>query len=183
MSSKKLTKNELKEINGTSASEKLSKKDFPVIDETPKPKKKRRGRKKKTEYYVDPELFKEQILQFYEDDILTEELGKTVSDIANRLGFMTNFINYTYREEMIGDAIEKMLKALWNKKYDPTKGSPFSYYTKIAFNAFCNRIKKEKRSREAILGYQAEVYNTLIHTGIIPDDNIEDTNTGEDNDA
>lgn len=172
MRSKKLTKNELKEINGASSSDKFD-------DEAPV-KKKKRGRKKK-ENYVNPEVFKNQIIQFYKDEILTEELGKAINDIATRLGFAPNFINYTYKEEMIGDAIEKMLKALWNKKFKEEKGNPFSYYTKIAFNAFCNRIKKEKRSREAILGYQAQVYETLVSTGNMPDDQTEES-TGENND-
>ena len=80
----------------------------------------------------------------------------------------------TYKEEMVGDAVIKMLHALKNKKYDQNKGNPFSYYTKIAFNAFCNRIKKEKRNHQAIMEYQSSVYETLIHTGNIPDDHMED---------
>lgn len=176
MPSKKLTKNDLKEIGGAMASEERSKEDFSE-DIQPKPaekKPKKRGRKrKKTENYVDPEVFKKQIAQFYEDNILTEDLGKAILDIATRMGFMPNFMNYTYKEEMIGDAVEKMLKALWNKKYDLNRGSPFSYYTKIAFNAFCNRIKKEKRNHEAITNYQSEVYEGLINSGNLPDDHLE----------
>jgi hypothetical protein len=178
MPSKKLSKKELAEINGASASEKSSEEEFSDDVTVVKPKKKR-GRKKK-ENYVDPEVFKDQIVKFYADEELTDELGKAISDIATRLGFAPNFINYTYKEEMIGDAIEKMLKALWNKKYSPEKGNAFSYYTKIAFNAFCNRIKKEKRAREAIVGYQSKVYETLINTGVMPDDQFTEGN-GEDN--
>jgi len=91
--------------------------------------------------------------------------------ISNRLGFAPNFINYTYKEEMIGDAIVKMLYALKNKKFNPDKGNAFPYFTTIAYNAFCNRIKKEKKEREVILNYQEEVYNTLMDEGHIPDDN------------
>jgi hypothetical protein len=171
---KKLTNKDLEEINGASASASVSEEDFKDFT---KPKiKKKRGRKKK-ENYVDPKIFSDQIVQFYEDEILSEELGKAISDIATRLGFAPNFINYTYKEEMIGDATEKMFKALWNKKFTPERGNAFSYYTKIAFNAFCNRIKKEKRSREAILGYQSEVYETLIHSGNMPDDQLDDCDT------
>jgi len=179
MSSRKLTNRDLEEINGASASAKTSKEDFEEFEEELPPEllvdKKKRGRKIKIkENYVDPETFKNQIVKFYSDDKLTEELGKAVKDIATRLGFAPNFINYTYKEEMIGDAIEKMMKALLNKKFSPEKGNAFSYYTKIAFNAFCNRIKKEKRNHEAIIGYQTQVYETLIHTGNIPDDNVEE---------
>jgi hypothetical protein len=101
--------------------------------------------------------------------------------IARRKG-QVYITGNTYKEEMIGDAVEKMIKALWNQKYDPEKGNPFSYFTQISFNAFCNRIKKEKRNREAICGYQIEVYEALIHTGNITDEPIEESTetTGED---
>jgi hypothetical protein len=129
---------------------------------------KKLSKEKKKKHYVDPKVFQKQILVYYDDDDMTEDLGSAIYNIANRLAFAPNFINYTYREDMVGDAIIKMINALKNKKFNPEKGNPFSYYTKIAFNAFCNRIKKEKRAREAILGHQAEVYDTLMDTGLIP---------------
>lgn len=63
----------------------------------------------------------------------------------------------TYREDMVGDALIRMFKALMSKKYDREKGTnPFSYFTRIAFNAFRNRIKKEKHINETHIKYQAE---------------------------
>lgn len=158
MLQKKLKKTELDEINALLLSEDDIEEEF--FEKKPKKK-----RIKSKENYVNPEIFESQILQYYKDGIITNDLGKSINDIAHRMGFMPNFINYTYKEEMIGDALEKMFKALINKKFNPSKGNPFSYYTKIAFNAFCNRIKKEKRNREAVLGYQTEVYETLTITG------------------
>ena len=64
----------------------------------------------------------------------------------------------TYREDMVGDALIRMFKALMSKKYDREKGTnPFSYFTRIAFNAFRNRIKKEKHINETHLRYQEEL--------------------------
>lgn len=64
----------------------------------------------------------------------------------------------TYREDMVGDALIRMFKALMSKKYDRIKGTnPFSYFTRIAFNAFRNRIKKEKHINETHLKYQEEL--------------------------
>jgi len=123
---------------------------------------------KDKKHYVNAKVFQEQILEYYETEEMTPELGEAIFNIANRLAYAPNFINYTYREDMVGDAIVKMISALKNKKFDPSKGSPFSYYTKIAFNAFCNRIKKEKRAHEAIRNHQTEVYDTLMDTGLIP---------------
>jgi DNA-directed RNA polymerase specialized sigma24 family protein len=62
-----------------------------------------------------------------------------------------------------------MFKALTSKKYYHAKGSnPFSYFTRIAFNAFRNRIKKEKHLRDTHEKYQNELllfsenYNTIV---------------------
>lgn len=140
--------------------------------------KKKRGRKPKKEYYVEPAVFTAQIVQYYDDLIITDELGLNIYNIANRLCYAPNFINYTYREEMVGDAVVKMFTALKNQKFDPAKGNSFSYYTKIAFNACCNRIKKEKRQREVIHNYQEEVYSSLSDTDYAPNDSTKRTETG-----
>jgi DNA-directed RNA polymerase specialized sigma24 family protein len=123
---------------------------------------------KKGKYYVNPVEFEKLILEYYDNEVMTEEVAEMISMIANRLAFSPNFINYTYREEMVGDALVKMFQALTNKKFQPDKGNPFSYYTKIAFNAFCNRIKKEKKEREAVTSYQDEMYSVLMDEGLIP---------------
>ena len=67
---------------------------------------------------------------------------------------------------MIGDAILKMFSALKNKKFNVDTGnSPFSYFTTIAYHAFINRIKKEKRYRETISKYQENVYSDTMNEG------------------
>jgi len=123
---------------------------------------------KKGQYYVNPVEFEKLILEYYDSEDMTEEVSMMISMIANRLAFSPNFINYTYREEMVGDALVKMFQALTNKKFNPDKGNPFSYYTKIAFNAFCNRIKKEKKERAAVISYQEEMFTVLMDEGCIP---------------
>jgi DNA-directed RNA polymerase specialized sigma24 family protein len=62
-----------------------------------------------------------------------------------------------------------MMKALISKKYNREKGSnPFSYFTRIAFNAFRNRIKKEKHIHETHEKYKEELellssnYNNIV---------------------
>ncbi len=138
----------------------------PEPEAPPVKKKQPRGRKNK--HYVDSKKFALLIEEYYKTDILTDELAENVYKIASRLIYAPNFINYTYREDMVGDAIEKMLRALRNQKFKSEKGNAFSYFTKIAFNAFRNRIKKEKRIHEAILQYQEETYNQLVSEGYIP---------------
>lgn len=110
------------------------------------------------EHYVEPEEFKNQILKYYKTDSFTDNVAESIYKIASRLAFAPNFINYTFREEMVGDAVVRMIEALTTHKFDPLKGNAFSYFTKIAFHAFCNRIKKEKKIRDALADYQNEVH-------------------------
>jgi DNA-directed RNA polymerase specialized sigma24 family protein len=62
-----------------------------------------------------------------------------------------------------------MFSALKNKKFKLNSGfSPFSYFTTIAFHAFINRIKKEKKHHKAVTEYREKVYTELM---INPDEN------------
>jgi len=57
-----------------------------------------------------------------------------------------------------------MITALENKKFNLGKTNPFSYFTTIAFHAFINRIKKEKKHRETITNYQEMMYEHEMTT-------------------
>lgn len=129
---------------------------------------KKRGPKPKIdEYYVNPQVFKDQIREYYITDDCIFELADSLKKIAYGLGNKSNFINYTYKDEMIGDALVKMYTALQNKKFDiDSDYNPFSYFTTIAFHAFINRIKKEKKHHETISQYKESVYEKeMIESG------------------
>lgn len=130
------------------------------IEVAPEPvgPKKRGPKPNKTQFYVEPKEFDDAIMEYYKTEIISDVLAHMINKIAHKLSYAPNFINYTYRDEMVGDAIVRMMKALIAKKYTHNKGSnPFSYFTKIAFNAFRNRIKKEKYTYEVLQKYQEEV--------------------------
>jgi len=75
---------------------------------------------------------------------VTDYIGKCFLDIATHLSYRPNFINYPYREEMIGDGIENCL--MYASNFDPSKSkNPFSYFTQIIYFAFLRRIAKEKK--------------------------------------
>jgi hypothetical protein len=64
--------------------------------------------------------------------------------IAEGLSHKPNFINYTYRDEMMSDGIENCL--MYFDNFDPTKSkNPFAYFTQIIYYAFLRRIQKEKK--------------------------------------
>ena len=71
-------------------------------------------------------------------------VGECFLKIANHLSFRPNFINYTYRDDMISDGIENCLQYLDN--FNPKKtNNPFAYFTQIIYYAFVRRIQKEKK--------------------------------------
>jgi hypothetical protein len=114
----------------------------------------------KAKFYVEPKKFDDEIMLYYSNGIISNELAEMISKISNKLSYAPNFINYSYREEMVGDGIIRMMKALIAKKYNHIKGTnPFSYFTRIAFNAFRNRIKKEKKIHETHEKYRRELMN------------------------
>ena len=78
---------------------------------------------------------------------ITTYLGECILKIANHLSYRPNFINYTYREEMISDGIENCLQYI--DKFDPNMSSnPFAYFTQIIYYAFVRRITKEKKQQQ-----------------------------------
>lgn len=69
----------------------------------------------------------------------------------------------SYKEDMIGDALIKMFSALKRKKFDVNgESSPFGYFTTIAFHAFINRIKREKKHHDAVTQYRDMKYEEIM---------------------
>lgn len=137
-----------------------------------KPKNGKKLKPKSKEHYVNSKEFKAAIAEYYKTGVCADELGEMITKIANGLSYAPNFINYSYKDEMVGDAVVKMFTALFNKKFDinavdsmGNKYNPFSYFTTIAFHAFINRIKKEKRHFDAVNEYKERVYEEMINTG------------------
>lgn len=72
-------------------------------------------------------------------------LGNCFYMICEKLSYRPNFVNYSYREEMVGDAIENCLSAVDNFNPNEQKQNPFGYFSLIAWRAFVRRIQKEKK--------------------------------------
>ena len=72
--------------------------------------------------------------------------------IAEGLSRKPNFIGYSYRDEMVMDAIENCLRAIRNYNIEAAtrtgKPNAFAYFTQICYYAFLRRIAKEKRQKE-----------------------------------
>lgn len=71
-------------------------------------------------------------------------IGECFLKIAEGLSHKPNFINYTYRDEMISDGVENCL--MYFENFDPSKSNnAFAYFTQIIYYAFLRRIQKEKK--------------------------------------
>ena len=112
-------------------------------------------KKKATQHYVDNKKFleamvihKEKVNKAIENNRkkpdVTNYIGECFLKIANHLSYRPNFINYTYRDDMISDGIENCLQYMNN--FNPEKSkNPFAYFTQIIYYAFIRRIQKEKK--------------------------------------
>jgi len=111
--------------------------------------------KKKPEHYVNNKEFLHAMIDYRKSVNKAKRLkqnkppvpnyvGECFLKIANHLSFRPNFINYTYRDDMISDGIENCLQYLDN--FNPkTSNNPFAYFTQIIYYAFVRRIQKEKK--------------------------------------
>ena len=113
--------------------------------------------KKKVHYVNNKEFLaaiverKQHLKEAEESDLpkpqVSNYLGECILKIANHLSYRPNFINYTYRDEMISDGIENSLQYIDN--FDPEKSkNPFAYFTQIIYFAFVRRITKEKKQQK-----------------------------------
>jgi len=123
-------------------------KDISVIDKpakTPKIKSHYIDNKK---FYNEMVEWKRQVKEAREADDkippVTEYIGRCFLEIAENLSKKPNFMNYPFKDEMIGDGIENCL--MYCENFDPDKSNnPFSYFTQIIYFAFLRRIQKEKK--------------------------------------
>ena len=78
-------------------------------------------KEKKDLFYIVREDLENEIKNYYNTDKFSEKLGKMIQKIAYGLSFATNYINYTYKDEMISDAINNMFKAIYKKNFNFNK--------------------------------------------------------------
>ena len=97
-----------------------------------------------------------------------DTIGLAIMLISEGLSKRFNFSGYTqsWKQEMISDGIEASIKGLIN--FDETKyTNPHAYITMACFNAFVQRIKKERKE-------MAKKYSYFVHN--VYDSRCEDMN-------
>jgi len=83
---------------------------------------------------------------------VTDYIARCFIKISEGLSHRPNFVRYTYREEMVMDAVENCLRAIGNYNIETAtrtgKPNAFSYFTQICYYAFIRRIMKEKKQQD-----------------------------------
>lgn len=124
--------------------------------------------KRKSIHYVNNADFSQAVVEYVERvnvakakneplPVVTDYIAQCFLRIAEGLSHKSNFIRYTYREEMVMDAVENCLKAIGNYDLDAAtrtgKPNAFAYFTQITWYAFLRRIAKEKKQQDVKLKY------------------------------
>lgn len=111
--------------------------------------------KKRSKHYVNNNDFLNALIEHQKDverctalsiekPPVPKYIGECILQIANRLSHKPNFVNYSFRSEMISDGVENCILYLHN--FDPNKtNNPFAYFTQIIKFAFIRRIQKERK--------------------------------------
>jgi hypothetical protein len=92
--------------------------------------------------------------------IVPDYIATCFLKICEGLSHKSNFVRYTYREEMVMDAVENCLKAIENYNIETAtrSGNPnaFAYFTQISWYAFLRRIQKEKKQQDIKMKFISE---------------------------
>jgi hypothetical protein len=111
--------------------------------------------KKNKNHYIDNKLFFQEMIDWKKKvneahdqgdptPPVSDYIGLCFYEIAQNLAKKPNFVNYPFKEDMIGDGIENCL--MYCSNFDPDKSNnPFSYFTQIIYYAFLRKIAKEKK--------------------------------------
>lgn len=140
------------------------------------------------DYINGKELHEELSLYYYayqdaiknntEKPSISEKLGDAFMQIANRMMSRPNFYGYSYKDDMISDAIMQCIAKVHT--YDPSRAnveypSAFGWVSQLCWNAALGRIKKEQHqsSVKARL-IREKLSSDFIQHGVDADNDISD---------
>ena len=111
---------------------------------------------------------KQQLDQGESRPMIPDYIAQCFLRIAEGLSHKANFVRYTYREEMVMDAVENCLKAIENYNIEAAtrSGLPnaFAYFTQISWYAFLRRIQKEKKQQDIKMKFISEAdFSEFMH--------------------
>lgn len=126
-----------------------------------------------SKHYINNEHFLEEMIKYrnlvadansnqLQRPRVPEYIGTCFFKIATHLARKPNFVNYTFKEDMVSDGVENCL--LYIDNFNPEKSrNPFAYFTQVIYFAFLRRIQKEKK--HMYIKYKSmenEIINALV---------------------
>lgn len=111
----------------------------------------KKRQKKDAVHYVDNKKLYQDLVDYRKQPAdangrrrISNDIGSAIVKICQGLSLAHNFRNYSYRDEMVDDAVENVIYAV--PFFDPEKSNnPFGYFTLVAWRAFIRRIGEEQK--------------------------------------
>lgn len=135
--------------------------------------------KKKKNNYVDKEHLMQELVKYHEKlnyakknntrlPQIPDTIGTAITKIAKNYANCYSFRNYSFKDEMIDDAIVACIKAV--DGFDVTRSKePLSFFTTCCYFAFLQRIESEDRQK--YIKYKSLVFdNSLDFNDVDADD-------------
>jgi hypothetical protein len=142
--------------------------------------KRRKAAGTKTVHYVDNKAFYDAIVEHRalckaaaaadkERPRISDYIGTCILKIAEKLASTASFSMYSFKDEMISDAIENCF--LYFDDFNEKKYSnPFAYFTQVTYFAFCRRIYKEEKHRYTMYKHFQETIGVTFDPEMLTDD-------------
>lgn len=118
-------------------------------------------------HYVDQKELKLEIMLYQKDrdpnKVPSDKIGRILIAIAENYTRHHYFYNYTktYKEEMVGCAVQNMIEKLDNCRLDIPKSNPFFYFSRITYNAFRKFVKTSRKRLDAEKNYRENEWTTF----------------------
>lgn len=95
--------------------------------------------------YINNEKLLREIVIYKETDVQTENLGEMLLLLAKRYSDRGSFVGYSWKDDMIGEAVLTCLKYMHNFDVTIENPNPFAYFSRIIHNSFVNYISRQKK--------------------------------------
>lgn len=110
-------------------------------------------KEKRENHYIDKDEFYNEIVEYFDvlkddpDAQIPNNIALKIKLLCENIGYSRNFCNYSFRDDMVLDAIENCIKYLKSFNLEKSK-NPFAYFTTAAYYTFIRTLKKEQKYRE-----------------------------------
>ena len=95
--------------------------------------------------YINNEKLLKEITIYIKTEVQTEELGRMLLLLAKKYSDKGSFAGYSWKDDMICEAVLTCLRYMHNFDITVDKPNPFAYFSRIIHNSFLNYISKQKK--------------------------------------